>query len=605
MLTKDKTNFMKVYQKHLGKKVYFVFLFTILATLMENFGILMALPLLNLAIAGYSVASDSNYAVLFLKNILDQIGLPLVLETTIILIITLFFIKGICIFISQYLVHIFRSKLSQIMRYSLIDAYNKIKMGHFYNKNSGDFLNAITDQTTKAVDTFLYFSKVVSGFMQAFVATAFALLVAPRSTFLAVVAAMILMFLFKILNTYVRNLSKLLTNENSKFSAIMIQYFAAFKYLRATNHSSDLIILGKSSIANHSSILRRTGIASAFTGSIKDPTAVILIMLVIYSEIVVHGGEIAPILISVVFLYKAWSSIIQLQMSWQQCLEGSGAVQFIADELSQANLYMEADNGLIEVEFEREFEFKNLSFQYNQSTTAGLNNINLIIKKNSLIALVGHSGSGKTTIIDIIAMLHEPTSGEMLVDNVSTHTISKLAWRKNIGYVSQHPFILNASVINNITFGAKATNDKITETELLRVKEVCMLADIHGLIEGLPQKYDTVLSEGGTNISGGQRQRIAIARELFKSPDILIFDEATSALDKRSEQEILNTIQKLRNSITIIFVTHRLASVTSADYIYVLENGKILESGSYSQLASKRNGYFTDTLQIEKVKSKK
>ena len=150
--------------------------------------------------------------------------------------------------------------------------------------------------------------------------------------------------------------------------------------------------------------------------------------------------------------------------------------------------------------------------------------------------MVGHSGSGKTTILDMIALLYEPSGGDLLIDGISARMLSKPDWRKVIGYVPQQPFIINDTVINNVIFSLNKTISNIPEKDFLKVKEACRLANIDKVIEALPEKYNTILSEGGGNISGGQRQKIAIARELYKSPKLLIFDEATSALDSKSEK---------------------------------------------------------------------
>ena len=311
----------------------------------------------------------------------------------------------------------------------------------------------------------------------------------------------------------------------------------------------------------------------------------------IYIEIVVLDGYIATVLVSVVFLYKAWTSVMQLQMAWQQCLEGIGAAYFVKEELANAELHKENHSGYKQINFEREIQFKNLTFNYSKIAQTGLHEINLTIKNNEFTALVGHSGSGKTTILDMIALLYEPSGGDLLIDGISARMLSKPDWRKVIGYVPQQPFIINDTVINNVIFSLNKTISNIPEKDFLKVKEACRLANIDKVIEALPEKYNTILSEGGGNISGGQRQKIAIARELYKSPKLLIFDEATSALDSKSEKEILNAVEKLRKSIGIVFVTHRLESVQTADQIYVIDNGRVLEEGTYESLSSKTDSY--------------
>ena len=586
----DKFIFLVIYQKFLGLKIYIVLLLTVLSTLMENFGILMVLPLLNLSLNPDSPSLDNN-VVNFIEDFFSIFGIEITFINSLIVIVLLFFMKGMFIFGSLALTHIYRAKLSYLLRHSILASYSKIKLAFFLKKNTGDFINSITDQTTKSVDTFVYFTKTVSSASQAMLAILFAFIVAPTSSVALLLFSLLAILLFRRINKYVGNLSSHLASETGKLSAIVIQYFAAFKYFVATEHSDTAIKVANESIERHSSLVRKTGIASAFTGAIKDPTAIILLVSMIYIEVVLLSGNIATVLVSVVFLYKAWTSVIQLQMAWQQCLEGEGAAYFVKGELENAELHKEDNTGTKQVAFEREIEFKNVSFSYSKSSKAGLQELNLIIKNNEFTALVGHSGSGKTTILDMIALLHEPSSGDLLIDGVLAQTLSKSNWRETIGYVPQQPFIINDTIINNVIFSLNNGSASISEEDFLKVKKACKLANIDKVIEALPENYNTILSEGGGNISGGQKQKIAIARELFKSPKLLIFDEATSALDGKSEKEILNAIENLKNSIGIVFVTHRLESVKAADQIYVIGNGRVLEEGTYASLSSKIGSY--------------
>ena len=586
----NKFLFLTIYQKYLGLKIYIVLLFVVLSTLMENLGILMVLPLLNLSLDPDN-PSMNNHVVSFIEDFFNIFGIEITFINSLIVIIVLFLMKGIFIFGSLALTHIYRAKLSHLLRQSILDSYSKIKLSFFLKKNTGDFLNSVTDQTTKTVDTFLYFTKTVSSVSQVMLAISFAFIVAPTSSLALLLFSLLAILLFRRLNKYVGNLSSHLASETGKLSAIVIQYFSAFKYFVATEHSDTVIKVADQSIERHSELVRKTGLASAFTGAIKDPTAIILLVSMIYIEIVVLDGYIATVLVSVVFLYKAWTSVMQLQMAWQQCLEGVGAAHFVKEELENAELHKENHSGYKQINFERQIQFKNLTFNYDKNSKTGLHEINLKIKNNEFTALVGHSGSGKTTILDMIALLHEPSGGDLLIDGISAGTLSKSGWRKAIGYVPQQPFIINDTVINNVIFSLNKTASNILEKDFLKVKEACKLANIDKVIEALPEKYNTILSEGGGNISGGQRQKIAIARELYKSPKLLIFDEATSALDSKSEKEILNAVEELRKSIGIVFVTHRLESVQTADQIYVIDNGRVLEEGTYNSLSSKIDSY--------------
>jgi subfamily B ATP-binding cassette protein MsbA len=208
------------------------------------------------------------------------------------------------------------------------------------------------------------------------------------------------------------------------------------------------------------------------------------------------------------------------------------------------------------------------------------------IPRAKMTALVGPSGSGKSTLIDLAAALLIPDSGRILVDGVDMRAHSLTAYRRRVGYVTQDIFLLNDTVLNNIVFW-----DETVSLEDARL--ACDMAFATEFIAGLPDGFGTVLGEHGARLSGGQKQRISLARALARKPEILILDEATSALDTESERRIQEAIENLSGSMTIIAIAHRLSTVKNADYLYVLEDGKIVEQGTYDDLLVRKGRLFT------------
>lgn len=197
-----------------------------------------------------------------------------------------------------------------------------------------------------------------------------------------------------------------------------------------------------------------------------------------------------------------------------------------------------------------------------------------------MIGLVGSTGSGKTTILDLIMGLLEPTEGVLLVDNQIIDDRNLRSWQKNIGYVPQHIYLADDSIAANIALGREAN-----EVIQLNVEHAAKIANLHDfIINELPDGYKTIVGERGVRLSGGQRQRIGIARSLYHNPKVLIFDEATSALDSLTERAVIDAIDNLKNKITVVLVTHRLSTVERCDLIYLLSNGTICDKGTYAQL---------------------
>jgi ATP-binding cassette subfamily B protein len=229
-------------------------------------------------------------------------------------------------------------------------------------------------------------------------------------------------------------------------------------------------------------------------------------------------------------------------------------------------------------------EFEGVSFDYAQTHAPVLEDINLVIEPGSVVALVGESGAGKTTLASLVPRFYDVSAGRITLDGADIRTLPLHWLRRQIGVVQQSPFLFDASIRNNIAFGRPGA----TDAEIVTATRQANLLDF---IESLPDGLDTLVGERGVMLSGGQRQRISIARVFLKNPRILIFDEATSALDNESERRVQDAIARLFRGRTTLIIAHRLSSVKHADLICALRNGRIIESGTHQQLLDKR-GYF-------------
>lgn len=227
---------------------------------------------------------------------------------------------------------------------------------------------------------------------------------------------------------------------------------------------------------------------------------------------------------------------------------------------------------------EGEISYKNVTFKYGQRQNV-LEEINLEIKPGERIALVGESGSGKTTLAKLLLNLYPLEEGEILIDNNNILDIKKEVLRTKIAYVPQETFLFSGTIMENLALGL----ERISMEEIV---EASKMAKAHDFINELPLRYETLLDENGANLSGGQRQRLAIARAILKKPNILILDEATSNLDSITEAAIESTIRQLSRSMSTIIIAHRLSTIKLCDRIYVLDKGRIVETGTHKELVS-------------------
>ena len=259
-------------------------------------------------------------------------------------------------------------------------------------------------------------------------------------------------------------------------------------------------------------------------------------------------------------------------------------------ELMDKNKYSKEKFGKKEItNIEGKIEIKKLSFGYDDKKI--LKDVNLKLKPKDTIGIVGASGSGKTTLLNLLVKGYDIPDGKIFIDDIDINKLSKDSLRSNISIINQHPYLFNFSIKENL----KIIDESITDEEIY---QACKISQIHNFIMNLPDKYDTLIGEGGISLSGGQRQRLAIARALLKKSKIILFDEATSALDNITQAELQKAINNISDDYTIIIVAHRLSTIKSCSKIYVMDDGKIVGSGTHDELLNNNKYYqelYTET----------
>ena len=266
--------------------------------------------------------------------------------------------------------------------------------------------------------------------------------------------------------------------------------------------------------------------------------------------------------------YTALSSIIINSFSIQKI------VHFLKPDETNDHSPQAQEN----IDFLRELSLENIFFCYKEEDRT-LHDLSLSIKKNSTVALVGRTGSGKSTLADIVSGLIFPNDGQIKVDSKVINNSNLKSWQSKISYIPQHIFMADASIAENI-----ALNTSVHDADIKLIEYVAQQAQIHDFVMSLPEKYDTVIGERGARLSGGQIQRIGIARALYRKPEIIILDEATSALDTVTENQLMDSINEIHNTITLIIITHNLSTIKNADSIFILDKGQIIAKGTYDNL---------------------
>ncbi len=469
----------------------------------------------------------------------------------------------------------------------MVDQLLRADYQYFTKRGVGYFNNAATVEFTNLTNAFDYCTRamVAAGFTVTYVVLALA--VNPVLAVAFLIFAVPAYFLLRTAFRLVQRVSVLNTENNSLLQSHLIQTLNGFKYFKATASTHGIWRAISSAIGEQGRLLYDQRRLESLVRNSIDLLTVLLIagLLLYYVEIV--GTAFVEIVFMLVILRRT-ATFAQNTQSWfQRFLDFSGSVRLFRGldvELAENEEVFETESTA--PDFDLPIRLDNVSFGYDGSSPV-LDGVSLVIPPRSKVALVGASGAGKTTLATMLTGILRPTSGVISIGGVPYSRIDQARLRAGIGYVTQESVVFNDSVRNNVSMWDEH------KSSLERVKPAVRAAHASEFIEHLPDRYDTLLGDNGMKISGGQRQRVSIARELYKDARVLIFDEGTSALDTESERIIQDNIDDLRDNTTLILIAHRLSTVRNSDMIFVLEDGRVIEQGTYDYLYA-MGGRFTE-----------
>jgi ABC-type bacteriocin/lantibiotic exporter with double-glycine peptidase domain len=597
-LFRDIIYYFSVYKKYLGYRLYIVFTLTAMAVAAEGLGIVLLLPLLNLAEMDDGESELSGLALL-LHRMLEFIGIHESLLGILLFIGFIFFIKGILKFMEGGYNHFLQAQLLQEIKSKMIGFYGGMDYRYYSSHNTGHFINIINAQINTFITSFEKYKTFISAAITTGAYLAFAFIINWKFAAMAVVAGVVIIILFKRLNNYVRELSRKTVREKTILNKFLVQTLQSFKYIASTAQMAYFKNSVLRSISRLALYMRNQGIADAFTKAIKEPVSVFLVLGIISVQITLLNANIAPLIVALILIYRSVGHIITIQSSWQGTMNKIGSLEMIENEFAAVQVNQEASGFQRMADLYDRIEFRQVNFSYTQNGEFILKNINLSIKTNTTVAFIGESGAGKTTLVDLLTLILRPREGEIIIDGIPHDTIDVESWRRQIGYVSQDTVVFDDTIANNICLWK---GDYNREPELRsRIELAAERAFARKFIDQLPDGFNTMVGDRGIRVSGGQRQRLFIARELFKNPRLLILDEATSALDSESERYIQETINRLKGSTTVVIISHRLSSIRYADYIYVLDNGSIIEQGTYHELMSSNGNKFNKMVALQRL----
>lgn len=593
------TYYLSVYKAFIGRRLYLVFALTAMAAFTEAFGITLILPLIEAAEAGDGGLDGGGSAVRIIYGILNFLGIEGSVIGILIFIGLVFIGKGLLKFIEGGYTSFLRAQLMQEIKSKMFQAYQGMDYSYYAHNNTGHFINVINGQVNNFIRSFDTFTRFLTMIIITVSYLTIAFFLAWNFALMAIAVGFMLLFLFKYLNSYVQELSRKTAKEEGELNKFLVQTIQSFKYLTSTNQLQHLRSGVMASIKKLAGYMFHQGAASAFTAAIREPVSVIFLLFVIIIQVAVFNSPIAPIFVALLLFHRGMQHMIGIQDDWQRTMEKIGSLEMVVEEFDILEVKKEKNGKIIIPSFSNSIILENIYFSYEDKENHVLSDISLEIPVNHMIAFVGDSGAGKSTLIDMLTLLLKPQRGKIYIDGIDSRDIELGSWRSQIGYVSQETVVFDDTIANNICLWKGDFN---TDTDVQqKVKEASNRAYINDFIETLADGYNTVVGDRGVRLSGGQRQRLFIARELYKNPNLLILDEATSSLDTESERYIQKSIDSLKGSMTVVIIAHRLSTIKNADLIYVIDDGMIIEQGTYDELSLNRKSRFSRMVEIQSL----
>ena len=472
----------------------------------------------------------------------------------------------------------------------LIEGYLNQPYIWFLNKHSSELGNNILAEVNQVVGTAIIpLFNFISQLLVSVFLFSFLLFIDYK---LALTVSFVLSFSYFIIYLYIKKKVNKLGSERVETNAgrfkIVHESFSGIKELKISGYEKTYVSQFSKYAEKYASVNAKIQIVVQIPRFAIEGVAfggLILILLFLLNTKANLISSLPIIALYTMAGYRLMPALQQVYASLIQLKSAKFSLKLISDSLNLVtkNYNSYKDENIIN--FKSFIELNNVDFSYPNSDNPTLKKINLTIPSLSTVGIVGQSGSGKTTIIDLLLGLLQPQNGNLIVDNILINNLNTRSYQKNIGYVPQQIFLTDNSIASNIAFGINV--DQINFEQVVKVAKIANLHDF--IVNNMQYGYDTKIGERGVRLSGGQRQRIAIARALYHDPQLLVLDEATSALDNVSEHIVMEAISNLSGKITIIIVAHRLSTIKKCNNIFVIDKGEIIGEGTYEYLT--KNNY--------------
>lgn len=575
-------------------------LLNILSALFSLFSLTLIIPFINILFKPVDVVphpGDLQFSVgyldqlskYFFSNLIADHGRVMVLLMVCCTYIVAAFFKNGFIFLANNTMAYIRSSTVRDLRKKMYLKILKLPLSYFTDARKGDLMTRISNDVQEIEvsimasltmifrDPITILVFVVYLFITSYQLTLFALALLPVSGWL----------IGRVSRT-LRSSSLMGQQKLGRLLSVVEESLSGLRIIKGFNAERKMKEQFGTINDHYSKILKRIYRKNYMAGPLSEVLAsiVVISLLFVGGSLALKGtGHLGPekLIVFVVVFSQIIPPAKNVTTAWFNIQKGLGSIDRIEQVLLAEEKITELKDAVPVETFRESIEFRDVWFSYNSEPV--LKGLNLTIKKGQTVAVVGKSGAGKSTMADLLPRFIDAEKGSVLIDGQDVRNLKMTDLRNLMGIVSQHPILFNATFTENIAFGMDVP-------DMERVKEAARIANAHEFIMETENNYESTVGESGNKLSGGQRQRISIARAIMANPPILILDEATSALDTESERLVQDAILRLMENRTSLVIAHRLSTIQNADLIVVLDDGKIVETGTHADLMNRENGFY-------------
>lgn len=559
-------------------KLIFILLMLIIGSFFELLGVGVFVPFIELVMNPEAI--QENEILLWIYNFLQKPTLEMFLTYIALGICVIYIVKNIYLGIMQNCILKFSYNIRMNIAVKLLTTYMKETYTFHLSKNIAELQRCLT---TDASQFMLFINATLQLLAEAAVCIAIGLYLFDTSHSITVVVAGLLVVCVGIFSLVSKKVSTKLGLQNQMYNAKLFQWInqslGGIKEIKVLHREKYFIDVYQKNYKKLIKSAKNNELLAAIPKYIVEAVSISGLLLAVVVKIFFGRREIATFIPQLsafaVAAFRLLPSVGKINAYVNSIMYSVPSVDLIYRDLKEVenckyNIFENQDSKE-SLDFKDKIEIKNLTYYYPNTESPVLQNVNLGIKKGETIALIGASGAGKTTLADIMLGVLEPQTGDVAVDGVSIYNNMDM-WHLQLGYIPQTIYLSDDTVKNNVAFGI--AEEKIDENA---VREALRKAQLLEFVESLDEGMDTFVGDRGVRLSGGQRQRIGIARALYHNPEILVLDEATSALDQETETAVMESIENLKGTKTIIIIAHRLTTIRNADRVYEVKNAEVIE----------------------------